>query len=147
MRYLTRGARETFEFGAALGTTLAAGDVVLLSGELGAGKSVLARGIAAACGITGSMPSPTFTIMIPYEGKKKLYHFDLYRLSDPDEFYAAGLEEFLGGDGVAVVEWPEMADLNPAGAIRVAMERGEDEDERIILADARNGLERWGAGA
>lgn len=147
MRYLTRGARETFEFGAALGAGLAAGDVVLLSGELGAGKSVLARGIAAACGIGGAMPSPTFTIMIPYEGDKKLYHFDLYRLADPDEFYAAGLEEFLGGDGIAVVEWPEMADLNPSGAIRVKMERGGNEDERIIETRARSGLERWEAGA
>jgi len=147
MRYLTRCARETFEFGAALGAGLRAGDVVLVSGELGAGKSVLARGIALACGIGGPMPSPTFTILIPYEGDVKFYHFDLYRLADPDEFYAAGLEEFLGGDGVAVVEWPEMADLNPAGAVRVKMERGEGEDERIIETDARPGLERWEAGA
>ncbi len=147
MKYLTRGARDTFEFGAALGATLAPGDVVLLCGDLGAGKSVLARGIAAAQGIAGPMPSPTFTIMIPYEGDKKLYHFDLYRLSDPDEFYAAGLEEFLGGDGVAVVEWPEMADLNPAGAVRIRIERGENEDERIIETDERSGLEGWRAGA
>jgi tRNA threonylcarbamoyladenosine biosynthesis protein TsaE len=147
MRYLTRGARETFEFGAALGAELVAGDVVLLSGDLGAGKSVLARGIAFACGIAGPMPSPTFTIMIPYEGDGKFYHFDLYRLADPDEFYAAGLEEFLGGDGIAVVEWPEMADLNPAGAIRVTIARGEREDERMIEADARRALERWEAQA
>ncbi len=145
MKYLTRGARDTFEFGAALGVDLAPGDAVLLSGELGAGKSVLARGIAAACGIDGPMPSPTFTIMIPYEGEKKLYHFDLYRLMDPDEFYAAGLEEFLGGDGIAVIEWPEMADLNPSGAIRVHIARGADEDERIIETGARRALERWEA--
>jgi tRNA threonylcarbamoyladenosine biosynthesis protein TsaE len=147
MRYLTRGAPDTFEFGAALGAGLAPGDCVLLSGELGAGKSVLARGIAAACGIAGPMPSPTFTIMIPYGGEKKLYHFDLYRLSDPDEFYAAGLEEFLGGDGIAVIEWPEMADLEPAGAVRVRIARGEAEDERIIETAPRHGLERWEAHA
>lgn len=143
MRYLTRGARDTFEFGAALGTTLDPGDVVLLRGDLGAGKSVLARGIASAHGIVGPMPSPTFTIMIPYEGDRKIYHFDLYRLSDPDEFYAAGLEEFLGTDGIAIVEWPEAADLNPAGAISVALSRGEGEDERIIETDARDALAKW----
>lgn len=147
MKYLTRGARDTFEFGQSLGAELAPGDVALLSGDLGAGKSVLARGIAAACGISGPMPSPTFTIMIPYEGTKKLYHFDLYRLEDPDEFYQAGLEEYLGGDGVAVVEWPERAEICRPGAIRLTISRGTREDERIIETQARPGLKRWEVGA
>ena len=152
MEYLSHSQADTFAFGRALGAHLAAGDCVLLTGDLGAGKSVLARGIAAALGIEGPMPSPSFTILIPYEGSKKLYHFDLYRLADPDEFYAAGLDEFLGGDGVSVIEWPQMAQLDPLPAVRVHIARGAGDDERVLSvqteglpqADAlAEGLEAW----
>ena len=78
------------------------------------------------------MPSPTFTLLIPYEGDRRLYHFDLYRLADPDEFYAAGLDEFIGGDGVALVEWPQMAELEPERALTMRLRRGDGDDERII---------------
>ena len=104
MKYITRSEGDTLRFAGKLSEMLAAGDSVLLHGDLGAGKSVFARGVARALGITGAMPSPTFTLLIPYQGREKLYHFDLYRLNDPDEFYAAGLDEFIGGDGVALIE-------------------------------------------
>ena len=113
MRFRTVSEKDTYAFGSALGAGLTAGDCVLLNGDLGAGKSVVARGIAGAHGITGPMPSPTFVLMIPYEGDISVYHFDLYRMDDPDEFYQAGLQEYIGGDGIAVVEWPEMAELEP----------------------------------
>ena len=133
MTYLTKSESDTLAFAARLAPMLSAGDAVLLTGDLGAGKSVLARGIARGMGIQGPMPSPTFTLMVPYAaGAKKLYHFDLYRLSDPDEYYAAGLDEFVGGDGVAVVEWPQMAELDVAPALRIALERGAADDERRI---------------
>ena len=134
MMFETHGEGETLALARALSPMLSAGDVVLLRGDLGAGKSVLARGIARGMGIEGPMPSPTFTLMIPYEAPdgRKLYHFDLYRLSDPDEYYAAGLDEFVGGDGVAVVEWPEMAELAPRPALTVTLRRGEADDRRII---------------
>ena len=119
---------------------LRAGDSVLLHGDLGAGKSVFARGVARGLGISGPMPSPTFTLLIPYEGEKKLYHFDLYRLNDPDEFYAAGLEEFIGGDGVALIEWPEMAEIDPEPALHVTISRCGDENEREIEIE-RVGME------
>ena len=151
MRYLTHSETETYEFGRALGATLSAGDCVLLRGDLGAGKSVLARGIAGAHGITGAMPSPTFTILIPYEGTRKVYHFDLYRLSSPDEFYAAGLEEFIGGDGIAVIEWPEMAELSPEGAIEIVISRGTEDDDRVMEVSApektRDAIRAWEARA
>ena len=116
---------------------LAPGDTVLLHGDLGAGKSVFARGVARGLGVQGAMPSPTFTLLIPYEGRHKFYHFDLYRLNDPDEFYAAGLDEFIGGDGVAIVEWPEMSDIEPEPALDVTIERGAagSMDERIITIE------------
>lgn len=132
MKYLTRSEADTLQFAGRLSDMLKAGDSVLLHGDLGAGKSVFARGVARGMGVTGAMPSPTFTLMIPYEGNKKLYHFDLYRLNDPDEFYAAGLDEFIGGDGVALVEWPEMADIDPVPCLHITIGRGADENEREI---------------
>ena len=106
LRFETRSEADTFEFGRTLGAQLRPGEALLLSGELGAGKSVLARGAARALGVEGPMPSPSFTILLSYDGRVRVHHFDLYRLSDPDEFYAAGLDEWLGGDGVCLVEWP-----------------------------------------
>lgn len=133
MKYRTTSENDTRSLASALAEMLASGDTVMLHGDLGAGKSVFARGMARALGVTGAMPSPTFTLLIPYEGRQKLYHFDLYRLNDPDEFYAAGLDEFIGGDGIAVVEWPEMADIMPEPALDVYISRSEaDVDERII---------------
>lgn len=132
MTYQTRSEADTMRFAAALGRQLDAGDVLLLEGDLGAGKSVVARGVARALGIAGAMPSPTFTLLIPYEGEKKLYHFDLYRLADPDEFWAAGLDEFVGGDGIAVIEWPQMAQLSPERSIALRIARGEGDDDRVI---------------
>lgn len=132
MKYKTGSEAETMRFAAALAKMLDAGDTVLLEGDLGAGKSVVARGVARALGIVGAMPSPTFTLLIPYEGEKKLYHFDLYRLADPDEFYAAGLDEFVGGDGVALIEWAQMAELDVEPSLRLTIARGAGDDDRVI---------------
>ena len=133
MHYKTHSETDTMAFASRLAPMLAPGDTVLLTGDLGAGKSVLARGIARGMGITGPMPSPTFTLMVPYEaGGRKLYHYDLYRLSDPDEYYAAGLDEFVGGDGVALVEWPQMAELDVAPALNITLTRGAEDDARRI---------------
>lgn len=134
MTYTTHTESDTLRLAAALAPMLAPGDTVLLSGNLGAGKSVVARGIARGLGVAGPMPSPTFTLMMPYEGRggAKFYHFDLYRLSDPDEYYAAGLDEFIGGDGIAAVEWPQMADLAPEPALEIAIETAEGGAARII---------------
>ncbi len=126
--YRTHSQEETFDFGAALGGALKPGDSVLISGDLGAGKSVLARGAGRALGVEGPMPSPTFTLMQPYGN---VCHFDLYRLSDEDEYYAAGLDEFTGGRWIALIEWPfEGMDLSPR--VEVSIERGETEDARTI---------------
>lgn len=133
MTCITHSETDTMALAARLAPMLSPGDAVLLTGDLGTGKSVLARGIARGMGVEGPMPSPTFTLMIPYAADgRKLYHFDLYRISDPDEYYAAGLDEFVGGDGIAVIEWPEMADLDPEPALRVRLKRGGDDETRVI---------------
>ena len=134
--YVTHSGEDTFEFGRALGACLQAGDTVLLYGELGAGKSVLARGCANALGVTEAMASPTFTLMQPYRGDKgNVYHFDLYRLSGADELFASGLEDLLGGDGVSLVEWPQQADVCPEVRVEIDIERADAfEDRRLDVA-------------
>lgn len=97
----------TRALGERLSRLLQAGDVLLLLGDLGAGKSELTRGIAKGLGIAATVASPSFTILNVYdEGRLPLYHFDWYRLNGADELYEMGMDEYLGGDGVAVVEWP-----------------------------------------
>ncbi len=155
MTYMTRSEADTAAFATKLAPMLSGGDTVLLTGELGAGKSVLARGIARGMGIRGPMPSPTFTLMIPYEADgRKLYHFDLYRLADPEEYYAAGLDEFIGGDGIAAVEWPQMADLMPDRALEIAIDRADSDEARRIEIENYGvrgfdpgALSEWEAGA
>ena len=152
MKYYTRSEEDTLRLAGRLADALRPGDSVLLHGDLGAGKSVFARGVGRALGVTGAMPSPTFTLRIPYEGgRMKLYHYDLYRLNDPDEFYAAGLDEFIGGDGVALIEWPEMAEIEPDPALHVTLKRCADADRREIeiegdrAEDCAALLEEWRA--
>ena len=132
MRYVTHSEKETFDVGVQIGETLKAGDCVLLNGDLGTGKSVIARGIARAHGITEAMPSPTFVMMIPHNGDVPVYHFDLYRMDDPDEFYQSGFQEYIYGDGICLIEWPEMAELEIKDAVKINFTRGEADDERII---------------
>ena len=104
---ISNSAEETRNLGACLAEKLRAGDVILLEGPLGAGKSELARGIARGLGVTEVVTSPSFTILNVYtSGRLPLYHFDWYRLESAEELYELGMDEYLRGDGVALVEWP-----------------------------------------
>ena len=106
----TNSAMETRAFGESLAQQLSSGDVLLLEGDLGAGKSELTRGIARGLGITGYVTSPSFTILQVHQGGRlPLYHFDWYRLSSAEELYELSMDEYLYDEGVAVVEWPSMA--------------------------------------
>lgn len=99
--------QETRALGRRLAGKLQMGDVVLLWGDLGAGKSEMTRGIAEGLGVSGPVTSPSFTILNVYDdGRIPLYHFDWYRLESAEELFEMGMDEYLGGDGVAVVEWP-----------------------------------------
>ena len=142
IRCVTHSESDTLKLAHAIGEMLSIGDTVLLRGDLGTGKSVFARGIGKSLGVTGNMPSPTFTLMIPYCERVPLYHFDLYRLSDPDEFYEAGLDEYIGSDGIAIIEWPEMADINPYPCLNVTMCVDEDTSTRMIDF-VNNGISRF----
>jgi tRNA threonylcarbamoyladenosine biosynthesis protein TsaE len=103
----SESAERTRALGALLGERLAPGDVVLLSGDLGAGKTVFAQGIGAGLGVRGPINSPTFTLLKEYAGRLPLYHFDLYRIEDPDELFSLGFDAYFEAAGVAVVEWAE----------------------------------------
>ena len=125
---------ETERIGYALGKELRKGDVVSLRGSLGAGKTVLAKGIARALGITESIVSPTFTLVQEYDGTMKLYHLDLYRLSGDDEFESMGGEEFLYPDGITLIEWAEkIEDMMPDDAFRVTVAILEDGSRSIEI--------------
>ena len=107
MRLNSNSVAQTHAIGQKLAQQLRPGDVLLMLGDMGAGKSELTRGIARGLGVTATVASPSFTILNVYdEGRVPLYHFDWYRLESAEELYEMGMDEYLGGDGVAVVEWP-----------------------------------------
>ncbi len=110
MTIKTQTPRETEELGRRIGEKLRKGAVVSLRGSLGAGKTVIAKGIARALSIGEAIVSPTFTLVQEYEGREKLYHLDIYRLSGEDEFESMGGEEFLYPDGITLIEWSEKID-------------------------------------
>lgn len=108
VEFVTSSQEETIALGRTLGSLLREGDVLVLTGDLGAGKTQLTKGIARGMGILGDVTSPTFTIEMVYEGERMpLYHFDLYRLVDAGELEDIGLYDVLGGDGPCVIEWGE----------------------------------------
>jgi tRNA threonylcarbamoyl adenosine modification protein YjeE len=147
------GASETQRLGTLLGELLAPGDVVLLEGDLGTGKTAFTKGVGRGLKITQMINSPTFTILKEYSGRLPLYHFDLYRVEQPEEFSSLGFDDYFAGDGVCVVEWaeraepagydelPEVANQSPwpeGGYLRVRFSREIGQDNtRILKCTAR----------
>ncbi|NLA71872.1 MAG: tRNA (adenosine(37)-N6)-threonylcarbamoyltransferase complex ATPase subunit type 1 TsaE [Clostridiaceae bacterium] len=137
IRRLTSSPAQTYEIGRELASHLLAGDVVILTGSLGAGKTCLVRGIAAGLGVKGHVSSPTFTILHPHEpGDKRgvpLHHFDVYRLRDADEFVANGFDELITGDVISLIEWGDRVRIAlPKEILEIAITYGEKPDERVL---------------
>jgi tRNA threonylcarbamoyladenosine biosynthesis protein TsaE len=134
---ITRGPDETAALGRTLAASLGAGDVVLLFGDLGAGKTAFVKGLALGLGVAADeVSSPTFTIVQEYRGGRlPLFHVDLYRLNDAREVDDLGLDEIAAG-GVMAVEWAEKLPRQPAGAIVVRLEH-RDGDVRAVSVDGR----------
>ena len=125
--------QETIEYGKRLGQQAAPGQILALTGDLGAGKTTLTKSIAAGLGISEMITSPTFTIVKEYHsGRLPLYHFDVYRIGDIDEMYELGYEEYFFGSGLCVVEWADLIEeLIPEDALRISIAYGQNEEERI----------------
>ena len=115
---------DTLAIGAALAAGLAPGLVIYLSGELGAGKTTLARGLLRGLGYEGRVKSPSYTLVVPYElSRLYLYHFDFYRFTDPRELGEAGFREHFNPTSVCLVEWPEKAaGVVPAADLRITLQ-------------------------
>lgn len=133
MRKVIQNELDTKRFGIELAQKLKPGDIVALIGDLGTGKTYLTKSIAEGLGITKMITSPTFTIVREYmSGRIPLYHFDVYRLSSPEEMYELGYEEYFFGQGVCVIEWADkIMDLIPKGCIIIRIEYGMNEEQRI----------------
>lgn len=124
MEFIIDSVEKTIELGFHLGSKLKAGDIVCLNGDLGAGKTHFTKGIAKGLGIQEQITSPTFTIVNEYEGRLKLYHFDVYRVNDPDEIENIGFDEYIFGKGVSIIEWSEYIDeLIPEERINVLIKK------------------------
>lgn len=131
---VTRSAEETFEMGRRFGEQVEGKAIFLLSGDLGAGKTVFTKGLAAGLGIDpADVTSPSFTLVNIYDGRLRLYHIDLYRLG-AGACRELGLEEIFEQQSVIVIEWAERLDFIPAGAIRVEIEYLPDDDRRISVS-------------
>lgn len=132
---LSRSPEETHRLGMELAEFLSIPGVLLLRGSLGTGKTTLARGVAEGLGLQDSsqVNSPSFTLVNIYQGRCPIYHVDLYRLSGEKEIRSVGLEEFLGQDGVTVVEWSERLGYAPDSALEVELEDAGDDLRRVRI--------------
>ncbi|MBI4697958.1 MAG: tRNA (adenosine(37)-N6)-threonylcarbamoyltransferase complex ATPase subunit type 1 TsaE [Nitrospirae bacterium] len=130
----SRSESETKEIGMRLGSKLKAGDIVCLPGALGSGKTTMVKGMATAIGIDErDVASASFIIIAEYKGALPFYHIDLYRL-DPDRISDIGLYEYLGRNGIAVIEWPENAgDEIPEKCIRVRLNYAGETERDIVI--------------
>lgn len=132
MNFVTNTVDETIDIGIKLGKALRPGDVVCLDGDLGSGKTHLTKGIALGLGIRDHITSPTFNIVNEYDGRLKFYHFDVYRVNDPDEIAAIGFDEYIFSDAASVIEWADyIRELIPEEHIQIQITK-ESETRRNI---------------
>jgi tRNA threonylcarbamoyladenosine biosynthesis protein TsaE len=140
----SRSVDETRDLARALARLARAGDVVLLAGDLGAGKTAFAQGFGSGLGIDAPITSPTFTLARQYEGRLPLHHLDVYRLESLNEVFDIGLPELLDEDAVVLVEWGDViAPVLPADFLEIRLTFGEGDDDRTLAF--RMVGERWAA--
>lgn len=141
LRLISPHPSVTRSFGERLGAAACAGDVIALSGPLGAGKTELARGVARGLGVVDPVSSPTFVLIAEHEGRLPLFHLDCYRLAGPRDALGAGLLDVRRADGVTVVEWAErLGTALPAGRLEIRLD-GSGDDPRSLscrATDARH---------
>ena len=137
IRILSKAPEETRELGRKLGRVVSPGDVVALTGDLGSGKSVLARGVLEALGVEGDMPSPSFVIVATYEAPTPVHHIDLYRLENAGQAVDIGIEDLLYSECISIIEWAErLGELLPPASIRVGIETAGERNHRLLSIEA-----------
>lgn len=128
--FLSKNELETKEFAKVLASNLQKGDIIILSGDLGSGKTKFTEGVLSYFGLENEISSPTFTIVNEYNSKIPIYHFDVYRLADVDEFYAIGGEEYFK-NGICIIEWGELIEsILPKDYLKITFSR-DDTNENI----------------
>lgn len=121
--FLSKSEHETKEFAKVLASNLKIGDIIILSGDLGSGKTKFTEGVLSYFGLENEISSPTFTIVNEYNSKIPIYHFDVYRLADVDEFYAIGGEEYFK-NGICIIEWGEIIEsILPKDYLKITFSR------------------------
>lgn len=135
MQIETSSSEETFALGQKLGAAARPGSVFALTGDLGAGKTVFARGFARGLGITEPVTSPTFTILRSYEGGRlPLFHYDVYRIEEPEEMEEIGYEDAFYGDGATLVEWAGIIEeLLPDNTVRIEIRRCPERGDSVRM--------------
>ena len=132
MEYISKSVKQTIEIGDKFAKTLNAGDVVLLNGEMGAGKTAFTKGVAKGLGIADEITSPTYAYMNDYDGK--LYHYDCYRLSSGEDAEALGLTDYFYAGGICIIEWSEnIKDVLPKNVKIVNIEKIEQDTRKITI--------------
>jgi tRNA threonylcarbamoyladenosine biosynthesis protein TsaE len=140
--YESYSYEDTQRIAAEFADTLKGGEFIAMYGDLGAGKTAFTQGLAKALGVTRYVTSPTFTIVNEYEGRLPLYHFDVYRIADPEEMYEIGYEEYIESGGVCIVEWSELIEeLFPDSYIRITITKDDEKgtDYRKIVIEEFKG--------
>ncbi len=145
--FTTKSEEETMNIGRKMGLSLKPGDVIAMTGDLGAGKTHFTMGVAESLGITEYVSSPTFTIVNEYtNGKMPLYHMDAYRLGDPDELLEIGFEEYVSAGGVVIIEWADIVEeVLSKDTIWIKIQRMDmvDLDTRNITIEVPEGDDRF----
>ena len=132
MEYISKSLKQTYKIAEEFAKTLKGGDVVLLNGEMGAGKTAFTKGLAKGLGIEDEITSPTYAYMNDYDGK--LYHYDCYRLSSGEDAEALGLTDYFYSGGICVLEWSEnIKSVLPSKVITVKIEKINDKTRKIII--------------
>lgn len=133
IKFTAKNIEDTDALAARIAEKLKGGEIILLNGNLGAGKTTFTKGLAKALGVDEVVTSPTFTFMKEYHGRLDLYHFDMYRVEDEDELYELGLNEYLYMRGVCVIEWNKFKDIK--NYIRIDIHVCDDGEMREFLID------------
>jgi tRNA threonylcarbamoyladenosine biosynthesis protein TsaE len=133
VKIILKNEEDTEKFGIRLGKILKGGDIISLTGDLGAGKTTLTKSIGKGLDVKDYITSPTFALINEYKGRVDLYHFDVYRLDGIESLYDLGYEDYFYSDGVTIVEWGnKVKDLLPDNTINIHIDKGEGLEERII---------------